>query len=251
MKKFILIILACFLSIPVMNSQTKPFFSVERPDKILEIDVHALVGTSVLSQDYASHVPSITSVEASPGCGFGAGVSAQMVFKDFFALGTRLDLLVNNNKYSMALLDVDGAGAQSSVFVANRSVSANVPVFVSVRCNISDNVRWNVDGGCYFSLGLGGYQKADTYTTMLNDLGQMVSEYQKYKWDYYNEKQPLIHGIDDVDIGLYFGTGLLINDHYNVGIETRISTKNASTDGGVIHPNMYNHLFAMKLGYQF
>lgn len=235
----------------VVSSQNKPFFCNDKNDSFLESEVYAIIGTSTMWQNYAEHVPSISDINTSPGCGVGIGAKVQFEFRDFFALGTQLDFMARNNKYSMVIIDTEGKGSQNSVFVSNRSYSASVPVYASVRFNIADNVRWNIDAGGYFSLGLGGYQKADTYTTSINDLGQMVSTYKHYDLDYYNEQHPLIHAIDDVDFGLMFRTGLLFYDHYNVGLEARISTKNATADEGIIHPKMYNHLFAMKIGYQF
>ncbi len=238
------------LTLPMM-SQSKPFFCTDNVSRFVECDLHAVTGLSVFSQDYATHVPTLADIESSPGYAVGLGAMVQFAFKDYFAIGTQLDFIAHNNKYSMVLLDAMGSGSQNSVFVSNRGYSASVPVFASVRFNVADNVRWNVDLGCYFGLGLGGYQKADTYTTTINELNQIVTTYQHYKWDYYNEKQPLIHGFDDFDFGLLFRTGLLFYDHYKVDVEARINTKNATTDEGVIHPNVRNHMFAMKLGYQF
>lgn len=243
--------MAPLFSCMMAGAQSKPFYNADKAGEFLECDVHAIVGTSVFVQDYHDHVPVIANVSTSPGCGWGVGASVQFAFKDFFALGTSLDFMANNNGYSMVLVDAGSQDAQSSVFVSNQSYSARVPVYASVRFNVSDRVRWNVDAGCYFGLGLWGSQEADTYTTSMNALGQIVTKYQHYKWDYYNERQPLIHGIDDFDFGLYFGTGLLIYDHYKVGFEAQVSTKNATTDEGVIHPNVRNHLFAVKLGYKF
>lgn len=249
-KKYLAVAVMLMSSIVVM-SQKKSFYSADKPDKFIECDVHGLVGASVFTQDYRDHVPSISEISTSAGCGWGLGATVQFAFKDFFALGTSLDFVAHNSGYSMVLIDADGRGTQNSVFVSNQGFSATVPVYVSFRFNLADRVRWNVDVGNYFSLGLGGSQKADTYTTTLNELGQVVTKYQRYEWDYFNEKRPLIHAIDDFDYGVLIGTGLLIHDHYKVGIEARISAKNATTDEGVIHPSVRNHLFAMKLGYQF
>lgn len=250
LKKYVVLAMMSLSSIIVV-SQNRPFYNPDRTDRFIECDVHGIVGASVFIQDYRDHVPSISDISTSTGCGWGVGATAQFVIRDFFALGTSLDFVAHNSDYSMVLIDADRMGTQNSVFVSNQSFSATVPVFASFRFNLADNVRWNVDAGCYFSLGLGGSQKADTYTTSMNELGQVVTKYQYYKWDFFNEKRPLIHAIDDFDFGLLIGTGLLIHDHYKVGIEARISTKNATTDEGVIHPNVRNHLFAMKLGYQF
>lgn len=251
MRKYIIFTFMLLFSIPAILSQSKPFISMEKADNLVECNVHTLLGTSLFVQDYAKHIPSLAFIEASPGCGVGLGASAQLVFRDFFALGTSLDVLALNNVYSMTLIDIDGNGTQNSVFVSNRAYCANIPIFASIRFNISDNVRWNVDAGCYFSLGFGGYQKADTYTTMLNDLGQMVTKYEKYEWDYYNEEHPLVNGFDDFDFGLMVGSGLRLYDHYNIGLEARFGTKNASTNVGIIRPNVRNHFLAMKIGYQF
>lgn len=247
---FVTILLALLMSKNLVAEELM-FFNTDKASKFLECDVHAIVGTSVLSQDYADHVPSITAVNVSPGCGGGIGASVQFAFKDFFAIGTGLDLMAINNKYSMALIDVKGSGSHCSAFVSNQAFNVTVPLYVSVRFNVASNVRWNVDGGIYLGLGIGGTQKADTYTTTQNELGQIVTKYQHYKWDYYNETHPIIHTIDDVDWGLIIGTNLLFHSHYKVGIEARVSTKNATADKGIIHPNVYNHLFAMKIGYQF
>jgi len=150
----------------------------------------------------------------------------------------------------MALVDA-ASGSMSSIYAKNHYYSFEIPIYLSFRFNISENVRWNIDGGCYLGFGTGGTQKADTYTTTVNQLGQMVTTSYRYEWDYYNESRPLINAINNKDFGLLFGTGLLFNEHYKVGVTLRTGTKNVARDLGTLNPTVRNVSVDFKLGYQF
>ncbi|MBE6318324.1 MAG: PorT family protein [Bacteroidales bacterium] len=249
-KKILCIICLMLMSVFVGVSQNHKFMNLDTASRFIECDVHALVGVSVFAQDYQKHVPMMSEVSSSPGCGWGIGATVRFALKDYLAIGTQLDVLALNNKYSMIMVDPNNH-SQISAIVTNQSYCISIPVFASLRFNIDENVKWNIDLGCYYNFGIGGTQKGDTYTTFKNNIGQVVTEYKHYKWDYYNEKHPLIHGIDDIDFGFIIGTGILVYNHYKVGVEARICTKNATTDEGTIRPNVKSHLLAMKIGYQF
>ncbi|MBQ9076652.1 MAG: outer membrane beta-barrel protein [Muribaculaceae bacterium] len=244
----ILIILVAVMAVKAMAGE-KPFFDTTRSDDFIEVELHAMVGATTVGENYADCIDALNELHVTPGCGIGLGASVRFVIRDFLALGTQMDFRINNSRYDMTL--VTPSERMSTVYLSNHSYDVNLPIFMSFRFNVADNVRWYADGGVFFALGFGGYQKADIYNTYNNSLGQMVTSHVHEKHEYFRDEFPVIHNVADFDIGLHFATGLVFNRHYTAGVAMQIGLRDLADDTPVFAPEMRNRSCMLKIGYIF
>ncbi len=220
--------------------------------RFFESEIHVMVGGSSITQNYMSCFSEIRELNASMGTAWGAGVKAELGLRNFLSIGTQINLIVNNNKTDLAISN-DNATSLSNVFLENRYYYINIPVYMSFRFNLASSIRWNVDGGIYYSYGIGGSQKQTAYTSTVNPLGQLINRITVSKPGYFNNEETFINSFRRSDIGLHIATGLTFNYTYTVGVRSMIGFKNISTVGesGISNPNIHNINLMLVLGYKF
>lgn len=216
----------------------------------LEIDVHALAGGSITTQNYMSLFPEIKELNSSLGSSFGGGASALFSLRDYLAFGTEFNVLFNNNNMDLAVSN-DGVTSVSNIFLRNRYYYVNVPVFMSFRFNIGNVLRWNIDAGLYYAYGFGGRQDQSIYSSRINELGQLIPQVIITRPPYFKSGETFINGYYRSDIGLHIGTGLAISSHYLVGARLNLGLKNISHTDGIKQPNIHNLNFHVMVGYRF
>lgn len=248
------IIIAFLLAIPVLASGSgradSTMVDTSRPARFLELGAHVSVGASSILQNYASGIPGVSDLQVTPGCMAGLGFSARFVIRNFFAIGTGLDFMINNSRYAMSIVDND-KGLMSTVYVRNHFYSFDIPVFASFRFDVSRHVRWNVDLGWYMSFGAGGKMKAGGYTASTNSLGQPIVVDESYEWDYFREERPLVNGVRDVDYGPHLASGLKFYDRYMFQAVMHLSARNLAINHGVLDIYYRNINVAFQFGYCF
>ena len=123
---------------------------------------------------------------------------------------------------------------------------------MSFRFNIADGAQWIIDAGVYFATGLSGRQRADIYTTGVNELGQLVTRRYHESWKYFRNDAGLIHTAHSFDFGLQFGTGFCFRGHYTVGATFTYGLKDAAKPLGPLKQvSMHNIDWLCHLGYRF
>lgn len=249
MKRYIILPLVIAVFAVVVRAGDKPFFNTSRSDEFLEVELHAMVGATSVRHNYDDCIPALSEMHVTPGCGLGAGASVRFVIRDFLALGTQLDFRIYNNRYDMTL--VTPSERMSTLCLSNHYYDANVPVFVSFRFNVADNVRWDADGGAFFALGFGGYQKSDIYNVYNNSLGQVVTAHVNEEHDYFEDDFPVIHNVANFDIGLHLASSLVFNRHYTVGMVLQLGLRDLARETAVFAPSLRNRSCLFKLGYIF
>ncbi len=240
------------LLIAPVHSAAADFFDTRPADKFLEIGIHGLAGTSTLLQNYQSCYPAITDIDMSAGFAGGVGGSVTFGLRNYLALSTELNFMARNSSTSMAFRGTDEIPT-SAIYLSNHSYSFEVPVYVSVRFNLADNVRWNLQGGFYYSLGLTGTQHQTLMSSYINELGQMVNIYEKVDADYYNDPDAFINSQYRSDWGLMVGTSIDVWKHVTVGFRTMFGLKNVAndSDSGTIHPRVRNLAALGTVGWRF
>ncbi len=249
MKRILAISIFLAVIATVARAGEKPFFDTSRTDDFIEVELHALGGATSVGQNYADCIEGLNEMYVSPGVGLGAGASVRFVIRDFLALGTQFDFRINNNRYEMTL--VTPSERTSSLYLRNHFYDINIPLFMSFRFNIADNVKWYVDGGIFFSLGFGGYQKADIYNTYVNSLGQMITAHVSEEHEYFGDEFPIIHNVADFDVGLHLASGFVFSKHYTVGVSLQLGLRDLAKNTAVFTPAMRNRSCLFKLGYVF
>lgn len=234
------------------HSSAATFFDAGPADEFLEIGVHGLVGTSTLLQNYQSCYPAITSIDMSPGFAGGVGGTVSFGLRNYLALSTELNFMARNSSVSMAFRGTDGIPT-SAIHLSNRSYSFEVPVYISIRFNLSDNVRWNLHGGFFYSLGISGHQHQSVFSSYINELGQMVNIYEKVKTGYYNDPDAFINSMYRSDWGLMAGTSIDVWKHVTVGFRAMFGLKNVANDSeaGIVNPKVRNLAALGTVGWRF
>ncbi|MBQ7211351.1 MAG: outer membrane beta-barrel protein [Muribaculaceae bacterium] len=226
------------------------FVDKSRSEEPIKIEAHLNIGLSSLSQNYAKVNPDILELNFRPGTMFGAGVLVEFPLRDFLSLGTGTDINICNSRYTAIVFssdpDVTGYAA-----VRNRYIYASFPVYMSVGFNISDNVRWHVDGGIYYAYGFGGFSKTSVYTTHENELGQIVTEHHEGKGKYFNDHHALMHRTGHSDIGLHFATGFVFDNHYHISLGYRHGLRDIARNDGPSDPKAFNAIATLSIGYKF
>ena len=239
-----LIMLASF--IPVYADDVAA--DIVRQDNFLEIDVHALVGCSYMTENYISCYPEISDLNTSAGVSFGVGVGALFNINRLIGLGTELNFMRNAFKMDMAAV---GPQSVSNVFQRNTYYKIDFPVYVRWKFDLARNVVWNVDGGLYYTYGLGGKQKCNIYDTRTNDLGQLMLSMTPISADFYKDSKAFINSYDRSDIGLHAATGLTFRSHLSIGVRAHVGFKNVAHSIGLVRPNMHTMDFRACVGWRF
>lgn len=228
-----------------------PFFSTAKPGKVIEADLHILAGATYVTQNYAAEIAGVDKADSHPGLGLGFGSKASFLFRDYLALSTGLDLLWGHNTCDMTVVG-DGTDAVNQVYLSNRYLYAKIPLTLSLRFNLADNARWEIDMGFYAAIGLTGKQRADIYTTEVNDIGQLVTTRYKGSWDYFRSDTGFIHSVHAFDFGLQFGSSLCFRDHYVAGVTATYGLKDAAKPLGPLNGvSAHNIDWMCHIGYKF
>lgn len=248
--RILLSVLALSLSVFVSRAD-KPFFSTERPASIVEVGVHAIVGATAVTENYSSQIPGVEKADSHPGLGLGAGARVSFVLRDYIALTTGLDMLWGHNKCTMTTVG-DGTPNVNNIYLSNNYLYARAPVLMSFRLNLADRAQWILDAGVYFATGISGRQKADVYTTGVNDLGQLVTRCYRESWNYFRNDAGLIHTVHSFDFGLQLGTSFCFRGHYTAGVTFSYGLKDAAKPLGPLDKvSMHNIDWLGYIGYRF
>lgn len=218
--------------------------------KFVEIDVHLIGGGSGMTQNYGSKFAEIREVSSSMGGMYGVGAGAVFGMNSLIGLGTELNFTFNENKTDVAVSN-DDVTSVSNVFLTNRYVYGNIPVYIQFRFNLSESIRWTVNAGMYYSYGLGGKQKQTIYNSTVNELGQLVPRVVETKPDFFHSDETFINAFNRSDIGLHLATGLNFGRHIMVGVRLQAGFKNISRASGIVNPDLHNLSLAATLGYRF
>lgn len=229
---------------------TKPFFDTSAADRLVRVAGVASVGNSMISQNYKSCFPEISELSVAAGWNFGVGGQVEFGVRDFLAVGTGIRLQISNTAADI-MAESENEASISNVFLRNHYYTLNFPIYVSFKFNVAPTVRWNVDGGLYYSYGLAGHQKQNIFSTNINALGQLVSIRHKGTVDYYNDREAFLNSSYRGDVGLHLATGLTFKEHYQVGAQMQAGFKNVANTVGTIHPNIHNLSFQAVVAYWF
>lgn len=226
------------------------FIDFSPAKRLIEVDVHAIGGTSSVFQNYQSKFSQIQDLNVNLGSSAGAGFRAVFGIRGWLGLGTALDITTNTYNIDMTVINSERSSL-SSVLLDNRTYMATIPVFASFRFNVDKSVRWTVDAGMYYAYGFAGTQKQRIYRAEINSMDELVPELERVKTDYYHSGATFINGFNRGDIGLHLATYVNFGPHLMVGASYQVGFKNSSRSLGVVNPSVHNHYFHGIVGYRF
>lgn len=232
-----------------------PAFAVDMldtsaPKQLVEVNVHAGIGTSTIINNYGSVAESITAMRLSPGTRLMAGFGAEMPLRDYISVGTGLDFAINN--YSLTMTMLDGYdGTLGTLLTANHYYTLEVPVYVAMRLNLGSRVRWCNELGAYFAYGMGGSSKTTAFVSSTNSLGQSQVSEAQYNRKYYESDDPVFCTMRCGDLGLHIATGILINHHFTVKASLHVGIRDIAKNFGVFNAHAHTLAPTFLLGYNF
>ena len=228
----------------------KKFVDYGPASKLITTQVHLMGGGSTVTQNYKSIYPSIQNRNVNMGNSCGVGAKAVFGLRDWLGLGTSLNLMLNHYNIDMAIVGADQS-SMSAVFINNHNYTFNIPVFISFRFNVAHSVRWNVDGGFFYSYGFAGRQKQRIFRAEINEVDELVPETQNVTTDYYRSDRTLFNVFNRDDLGLHIATSLDFGPHLTVGVQMQYGFKNSATSNGTDRPSVHNLNMHGVLGYRF
>lgn len=250
MRRFFLPLFIVFFCSTVSKAVGTDMVDRSRPADFIDLYVQAMFGGSYMTDNYTSCYPEISDLNTSMRPAYGLGVGCRFNIRGFLGLGTELNFTRNGFNMDMAVV---GSGGQSvsNVFQRNSYYKLDIPVYVTFMFNLSDAVRWNVDGGLYYAYGLSGKQKNTIYDTRSNELGQLMMSVTQYDTDFYNDYKAFVNSYDRGDIGLHLATGLTFSNRLRVGVRAHIGMSNQANSIGIVKPDSHTMDFLTILGWQF
>lgn len=216
-------------------------------DGFIEIDAHALVGGSYVTENYMSCFKEISDLNTNMGMQLGVGVGVSFELKPWLRLNTELNFTRSSGSLDMAVTGSQNASI-SNVFQRNTYWGVDVPVYISWVHTISNRVKWNLDGGIYIAYGTGGKQKNSIYDAKTNELGQLMTTHTRVETGYYGD-DAFITPMQRTDFGLHFATGLTFLEHLKLGVRTHLGLRDVTRPVGLANPNCHNISFAFTAGW--
>lgn len=219
MKKYFMIIACAFVALSASaqraSSSSSSFFSTEKSDAPITFGITAGVNFANMSfsADGGSYSPDSRTA-------FNVGLTVD--FPILESLYIKSGLLYSSKGYKIE--DDDETYTASPAYL-------EIPILASYRYNFSDAAQLQFNVGPYVAYGIGGKYK--------------------YESDYYDEERETDFFDDDTnkfDLGLQFGLGLTISQHFNIGVSYQLGLTNVFDEDGI---DVKNRNLMINLGYTF
>lgn len=189
-------------AIAPLAASASDFISTEPAEHLFNFGVRLGVNSSnrTFSKDYFKQ----WNVN-SWGTGIDAGVVFNINMRQYLTIqpGFFFESRSGHYAYSQDFTAADGSSDNFTQLGKTRTYNLNIPVMVSLRFNLADNLKWLVEAGPYvqFKLHSSDNEKIDLITQ--SNAGIITKEAAESKF---------------TDFGLKAGTGILIKDHYSFTI---------------------------------
>ena len=217
MRKLIFTILIAAGCLQAAAERTVPFFDTSRPDKVIALGLRAGMNSSGVSTNYMDKQPELIQSNFYWHSGVQVGAIADLSIRKFLAI--EVGLFWERHGYDAAMMaataEEDYMGSQ---FTRVRYNDIHIPVLMSWRFNILPQAVWSVDLGPYFSYGLSGTKKADSYIAFGEEDGQLVFDHNISNQKYFKADPKDFLAVNRFDAGLKAGTGLAFFSHYTISV---------------------------------
>lgn len=241
------VITAVVVSLGTLSANAQ--LSIDTSDAVRPFNVGVRIGanTSNLSNNRLDVVPGIHSSSVDWKAGFTGGVVVDILMRNFFALQPGFFFETRSDSFQHVSV-MDGDAAQMEIIDGDHSSSYfKIPILASFRFMIGSDVEWQVEAGPYFSFGLGGHEK---YKLMVS--GDPVQD-KTYERDIFGNDG----FVKSYDWGFKMGMGLLLKEHWYVGIHYEAGCRNVlkgnahTTDTYFPDLSGHNKAWDFTIGYNF
>lgn len=226
------ILTSLILSVSSAYVSAADFFSTDPADRLFNLGVRFGINTSnrTFSKDYFD----IWNVN-SWGTGIDAGVVLNLNMREFFSIQPGFFFESRSGNYSYVQNYVNSSNENDNYIQVGHVKTYNfvIPVMASFRFNITDNLKWLVEAGPYIQFKLHSSDADKIELIEQSAYGNIKVSTAQSKF---------------TDIGLKFGTGLMLDGHYSFSIHYMAGTSNVwkvPFEGGK------NKAWSFTLGYDF
>lgn len=186
--------LALLAGAPAASAQ---FFDTSEPEELFNLGVRLGVNTSVQT---ANGVVGNFYNKNSWGTGVELGVVASINIREYLSLQPGFFIESRSGDFTYINAHYPTEGIEAATYTIDvghyRRCLFNIPILASVHFNVSDDIRWDLDFGPYFSFSVG--QSTDRIQLSSHDIATL-----KYR---------------TLNFGFKMGSGLQVKDHYYFGI---------------------------------
>lgn len=202
------------------------------PTSIFSLGVRAGINTSV--HTFGSNFFNQWNVN-SWGTGIDAGAIFDINLRQYLSIqpGFFFESRSGHYSYLTTYKDLNGDDAQYTQLGNYRGYYINIPILVSVRLNLSSNVKWLIEAGPYLQFKLHSSDNENVEVLTRPEEDAIVLEKAS---------------ANSYDLGLKVGSGILVNNHYSFSIHYLAGGRDvwkAPFDGGK------NKAWTFTLGYNF
>lgn len=251
LRPFVIALAAACATTLAAAADGPAFVDHSKPARLLDFDLHALLGGSTVTQNYRACFPQISELAITMGTSTGLGATAHASFTNFISLGTEANFIYNTYRTDMAVAD-DDATSIANVFTRNRFYTLNFPVYVTFSFNLARTVVWGVDVGGYYTFGAGGTSKSTIYSARVNPLGQLITTVTGSNAGYYVDPDMFISSFLRGDYGVHIASSLMFSRCVKVGMRFQMGIKNvAAVYNAVTVPNIHNLSFFGNVAWCF
>lgn len=229
MKKYIMG--AALALVALMPAKAEDFFSTADSETLFDLGVR--IGMNTSNRTISQSVASLWNQNAW-GTGFDAGVVCDINFKNFISVqpGFFYESRSGSFAYQSTALTSTGDAYILTQLGKGREYLFTIPIVASVHFNVQDHLRWNVDLGPYFQFKLKStFDKKFSYPEATPSGGL----------EYLNNVKT-----SKCDVGIKFGTGLDIYEHYYIGVHYMAGLLNAWNPGRL---GGHNKAWLFTIGY--
>ena len=193
------------------NAAAADFFSTEPPTRTF--DFGARLGVNSSNQTFNKHAFPAWNVN-SWGTGMEAGFVADLNIRDYLTIqpGIFYESRSGNYAYSQYFYNNDGEKSDFTQLGHYRSFNFNIPLMVSLRFNLSDNLRWLAEAGPYIQ-----WRFHDTGNGKIQVIAPQSSP--SAPVDVRSSES------NNFDFGLKIGTGFTLNERYSILIHYMAGAK--------------------------
>lgn len=196
MKKIRIIAAAAMVSV-MTPCAAADFFDTSMPDAMFSLG--ARIGVNTSNRTVAKNVFN-TWNKNSWGTGFELGFVADVKIRDYISIQPGLFYETHSGNYAYIQNLAEG---QDQTQVGNTiNYALTIPVLCSLHFNVTDNLRWNVDLGPYFTVNLDKKNDGKVVFPAEVSIGGVAST----------------ASTNTCEFGFKMGTGLNIMTHYYVGV---------------------------------
>ena len=188
------------------------------------------------------------SYDMKVGYTFGVGVNYELT--DMWSVQSGINITQKGASYEYA--DEDGYAKEKY-----NPIYLELPIMGALNINITDNIKFIANAGPYFAYGIGGKLKSESMDTYYEE----VTIYKESSNCFGKDKDGLKVFDKRFDMGIQYGIGFEINNHYMIKLQGQNGFLNCikdfdeidDYDGGykTIYNNLKNMSFSITLGYKF